>query len=300
VPVKVKAPASSANIGPGFDVLGLALALHNTIELDFTDSDLKLTVTGEGQGAVDRFPLENLAIKSIVHFFELIGGEMPPLLVTMDNRIPLSRGLGSSAATIVGALTAANALTEAGWSRDRIFDAAAEIEGHADNVAAAVYGGLTIAYRHDEKYEARQCAVSERIGMVVLIPEFSLSTAKARAALPADVSRGEAVFNIGRACLLMESLLTGNVTDLSIALEDALHQPWRRALVKDYDQVLRVCADAGAAGAALSGAGPTMIAFYEKEKEADLRRALEASIEAAGLQRRAVFLDVDTVGTATI
>lgn len=294
--VRVKAPASSANLGPGFDVLGLSLALHNSIELDLDGQGIDLTVTGEGQGVVDRRPADNLAIKSIERFYKYIDEDLPPLRIVMDNQIPLTRGLGSSAATIVGALTAVNACSGANLSKEVLFDLAVEIEGHADNVAAALYGGLTIAYPQGELYKVRRCDPDDRVGVVVLIPDTVLSTAKARAALPEEVTRAAAVFNIGRVSLLIESLLTGDFSTLEIALEDALHQPWRRALIEDYDRVVSTCLDAGAKGVALSGAGPTMIAFYDRNEEETFSGALQTAVNSAGLCRRLGFFSVDPHG----
>ena len=298
--VKVKAPASSANLGPGFDVLGLGLTLYNEIMLDFGGPGLELIVTGEGQGVVDRHPQDNLAVRSIARFYERIGDDLPPLHLTMDNRIPLSRGLGSSAATIVGALTAINALSEADLSKKELFDLAVEIEGHADNVAAALYGGLTISYRQGDKFNVRRCEPDKKIGIVVLIPDVGLSTAKAREALPDEITREAAVFNIGRVSLLVESLLTGDLSNMAVALEDALHQPWRRKLVDDYDQVVESCLEAGAKGVALSGAGPTMLAFYDKAEEAGFRDSLQATVGSRGLRRQLGFYSVDPGGAGLI
>lgn len=296
MPVRVRVPASSANLGPGFDVLGLALSIHNTIELDFGVDELSLTVTGEGEGLVDRRPAKNLAVRTIKRFYERAGAQMPPLAITMNNRIPLSRGLGSSAATIVGALLAANELSGAGWRKQRLFDMAMEIEGHADNVAAALYGGLTIAYRQDHHFSVHRCEPAERIGTVVLIPDTPLSTAKARAVLPRDVPREAAVFNIARVGLLVDALLRGDIDILAAGLEDEIHQPWRRTLIDDYDTVVEACSAAGAVGTVLSGAGPTLIAFYDRGKEADFRESLTEAITQRQLRRVPKFVSVDREG----
>ena len=294
--VTVKAPASSANLGPGFDVLGLAVALYNTVELEEGGPGLELAVTGEGEGVLDRLLDENLAVTTIDKFYTGLGRSRPPLRIRMDNRVPLSRGLGSSAATIVAALAAANELSGAGLSKDRLFDLAVDIEGHADNVAAAVYGGLTIAYRRGASFQVRRLDPAAGIGVVVMVPDTSLSTAKARAALPDQVSREAAVFNVGRTALLIEALLSGDLSAAGAGLEDALHQPWRRPLIDDFDVVTRAALEAGAVGAFISGAGPTVAALYDRTVEADMMVALPAVLAQAGSRRRALFLDVDTTG----
>lgn len=294
--VAVKAPASSANLGPGFDVLGLALALYNTVELEESGSGLELTVTGEGEGVLDRRPEENLAITTISKFYEVLGRSRPPLRVRMDNRVPLARGLGSSAATIVAALAAANELSGAGFSKDRLFDLAVDIEGHADNVAAAVYGGLTIAYRRGEGFQVRRLDPAAGVGVVVMVPDVPLSTEKARGVLPDQVSREAAVFNVGRTALLIEAMLSGDLSAAGAALEDALHQPWRRSLIDDYDAAAQAALEAGAVGAFISGAGPTVAALYDRTVEADMMVALPAALARVGSHRRALFLDVDTAG----
>ncbi len=294
--VIVKAPASSANLGPGFDVLGLAVALYNTVELEESGSGLELTVTGEGEGVLDRRPEENLAVTTISKFYEILGRPRPPLRIRMDNRVPLARGLGSSAATIVAALAAANELSRAGFSKDRLFNLAVDIEGHADNVAAAVYGGLTIAYRRGESFQVRRLDPAAGVGVVVMVPNVPLSTEKARAVLPDQVSREDAVFNVGRTALLVEALLSGDLSAAGAALEDALHEPWRRSLIDDYDTVTQAVLEAGAVGAFISGAGPTVAALYDRTVEVDMMVALPAALARAGSHRRALFLDIDTAG----
>ncbi len=298
--IKVKAPASSANLGPGFDVLGLALALHNTIDIEAGGADLELAVVGEGEGVLDRSPHENLAVTTIERFYqEALGRSRPPLRIRMENRIPLARGLGSSAATIVAALSAAAALAGEDFSRQRLFDLAVDIEGHADNVAAAVYGGLTIAYRDGDTYRVRRLDPAANIGFVALVSQTPLSTAEARAALPPDISRDAAVFNIGRVALLVEAFISGDLTAAGSALEDALHQPWRRKLITDFDEVSQVCAGVGMVGSAISGAGPTILSLYDRSEKDRLQEALPTALTDSGSTRQPVFLEVDRVGSTT-
>lgn len=298
--VTVKTPASSANLGPGFDTLGLALTLYDTLTLAPGTSGLTLTVSGEGEGKLDKAVEKNLALKAVKALYNHIGGAPPALDIHMDNAIPLARGLGSSSAAIVGALTAANAFSGAGLRKDELFLLAVELEGHPDNVAAAVYGGLTIAYKLGDKFGVRCCHPAANIGAALLVPGAGLSTAKARAALPAETPRANAVFNIGRTALLVEALLTGDLENLAVAVEDALHQPWRRGLIPDYNVTEYTCYQAGAKGVALSGAGPTLIAFYDKKDEAMFKSPLAAGLASAGVRRRALFLDIDMDGARVV
>ncbi len=295
--VVVKTPASSANLGPGFDVLGLALGLYDTLSIESGTEGIKLTVSGEGQGKLEKQPEKNLACRSVKAFYQRLDKPLPPVNIHMDNEIPLSRGLGSSSAAIVGALTAANYFSGAGMSKEDLFHLAVEIEGHADNVAAAVYGGLVIAYKEKEKFQVKKCRVASNLGSVVLVPKAGLSTAKARAALPEKIEREAAVFNIGRVALLTEALSTGELSHLSIAVEDALHQPWRRSLISDYQATSDVCYRAGAKGVALSGAGPTLIAFFDKAEQDAIDSKLKHELSLAKIDRQALFLKVDEEGS---
>ena len=296
--VTAKTPASSANLGPGFDVLGLALTLYDTLTIETGTDDIKLTVSGEGQGKLDKEPEKNLACRSVRVLYKKIDVAIPAINIHMDNSIPLSRGLGSSSAAIVGALTAANVFSGANLSKDELFNMAVEIEGHADNVAAAVYGGFVIAYKQGENYRVKKCRIAPNLGVVLLVPDEGLSTAKARAALPEEISRDKAVINIGSTALLTDALATGDLSHLPSAVNDALHQPWRRPLIIDYDDTERACYSAGAKGVALSGAGPTLIAFFDKDKDSGIIESnLNDQLKQDGVMRRALFLEIDEEGS---
>lgn len=294
--VKVKTPASTANLGPGFDVLGLALGLHNTIEFKTGAGGLNLTIDGEGADLLLRHPDDNLVFRSVRRFYEFLGTDVPPLDIHMSDEVPLSRGLGSSSATIVAALAGANAFAGAGMDEETVFNLAAEVEGHADNVAAAFYGGLTIAYRGNRGFKAQKIRPAPNVGVAAIIPEAGLATVKARAVVPGEFTRDQAVFNISRVSLLIYALTSGDLSAMATAVEDALHQPPRRRLMPDFDAALEACYSAGAAGVALSGAGPTLVAFYDREKEAALTLELPAALKSAGLQRAIKFLDIDYDG----
>lgn len=289
--VTVSVPASSANLGPGFDVLGLSLNLRNTVSVTASERDT-VTITGEGSQRLAR-GRHNLVVRSLERFYKHIGAARPALEVGMSNIVPLSRGLGSSSAAIVGGLWAANLYSGAGLSKEEVFPLAVELEGHPDNVAAALFGGLTIAYKTRTGHGALCVKPAERLRVILLIPSFKLSTAAARKALPASVSYQDAVFNISRCCLLVTLLTGNNDVESRLAFEDMLHQPYRAELIEGFNDILDECYAAGALGAALSGAGPTIIAFAEEQTVAGVERTLS---ERFSPRYQVLSLEIDLEG----
>jgi len=288
-------PASSANLGPGFDVLGLSLNLRNTVSVSASASD-KVDIEGEGSRRLARGP-QNLVLRSMTRFYEHIGLARPPLSVSLRNSVPLSRGLGSSSAAIVGGLWAANLFSDARLSKEVVFPLAVELEGHPDNVAAALFGGLTIAYKTEGGFGALSIKPTARLRAILLIPSFKLSTAAARRALPESVTYQDAVFNIGRSCLLI-SLLTGQsgVPD-RLSFEDRLHQPYRAKLIEGFSDLIEACYAAGAIGAALSGAGPTVIAFADEKRAGQVELSLREKLSP---RYQVLSLEIDLEGATTV
>lgn len=292
--VRVRVPASSANLGPGFDALGLALSLYNDVNLE---EDESVSVSIEGLGA-DRLPRNdrNVVVRGARALFELTGRPFRGIRATLVNRIPPSRGLGSSAAAWLGGIVGANALLGAPLSRTELLQLAARQEGHPDNVAAALLGGLTVACWAGEEVVAASLPVPLDLEWVVLIPEVEGSTGDARAVLPRTVSREDAVFNVGRACLLIGGLLGGRADLLAVAMEDRLHQPYRRSLFPWMDAVTRAALSAGAVGCVLSGAGPSLLAVARDGGER-VSKAMESALRQAGIEGSARTLEVDRAGT---
>ncbi len=259
-PVRVTVPATSANLGPGFDTLGLALELRDTLEAQVVDDGLVVTVEGEGAGSV---PLDesHLVVASMHAAFDLLGGRPPGLRLHCRNLVPHARGLGSSSAAIVGGVVLARALVVDGAARlddAAAFRLAATLEGHPDNVAPALHGGLTISGR-DEEFWTASAPVDPRIGAVVLVPPTPLSTELARGLLPAAVPHADAAANVGRAALLVAAL-AGQPQWLPTATVDHLHQDARGAAMPETLAVIRALRADGAA-AVVSGAGPTVLAL---------------------------------------
>lgn len=291
--VTVTVPASTANLGPGFDCLGLALALRNTVELYEAKQGLEIDVEGEGE---DRIALDttNLIVRAAEAVFAKVGRRPEGLRVHAVNGIPIGSGLGSSSAAIVGGVAAANALVDGRLGRDELLRLAHELEGHPDNVAAALFGGLILVSASGEELLARALPVPP-LKVALALPEMRLSTAEARAALPAQVALKDAVFNIGRALFTVQALTQGDYDLLRFAMADRLHQPYRKALIPGFDAVVMEARKAGAAAVALSGAGPALVAFAP-DRHWDIAAAMKAAFEANGLASRTFVLPVDRQG----
>lgn len=259
VPVVATVPATSANLGPGFDSLGLALELRDELEATVTASGLGVDVVGESAGDVARDET-HLVVRAMRACFDVLGAQPDGLLLSCRNRIPHARGLGSSAAAIVGGIVLARALVDGGAQRmddESAFRLAAELEGHPDNVAAAVYGGLTIAGLSGNTFYATRVPVAPAITAEVFVPPTALSTELARGLLPELVTHRHAVANAGRAALLVAGL-AGQPELLLTATADLLHQSYRRPAMPDsLDLVDRLRADGHAA--VVSGAGPSVL-----------------------------------------
>jgi homoserine kinase len=296
--VHVRVPASSANLGPGFDALGLALELHNEIEVAESDA---ITVAVEGEGADRLAPNDrNVIVRAVRMAYEAAGRPFHGCAVTCVNRIPLARGLGSSAAAWVGGLLAGNALVGSPLDADALLGLAARAEGHPDNVAAALLGGLTVAYGGSSGARALSLPVPAGLRWVVLVPDVSMSTAEARAVLPSSVRRADAVFNVQRVALLLASLQAGRIDLLPSALEDRLHEPHRLKLFPWMEDVVAAARAAGALGCVLSGAGPSLLAVVRGDAEAKtVGRAMEEALAHAGVSGAARSLEVDTCGAVS-
>lgn len=299
--VTVRVPATSANLGPGFDALGLAFALYNEVSLEVSD---KNQTHAEGEGA----DLLTGAEDTIVHQAALrVFGQLKipasGVTLTLQNRIPLARGLGSSSAAIVGGLVAANewCQREHGHSLHsyQLLQLANEIEGHPDNVAPALLGGLVVsAVNSVGRVQYVQLPVRKYPRFLVFIPDTELSTHQARSVLPAMVSMKDAVFNLSRAALLISSLTTEEWSVLPEALQDRLHQQQRGALIPAFGALSGVAREAGAIGATISGAGPTILFWLPDADEVavTVQSALQNTIGQESLPGRLLPLPVDTAG----
>lgn len=291
--ITVEVPASTANLASGFDCLGLALGLHNRVELEAAESGLEVQVEGEGAERVPR-DAGNLIVRAVHRLCEAYGRPAPGLRLRAHNEIPLSSGMGSSAAAVVGGLVAANALIGAGLSIQELLRLAAELEGHADNAAAALLGGLTLVATTPSGPIARRVEPAP-MQVVIALPAVRLSTAEARAALPEQVPLPDAVFNIGHAALTVQAIEHGDFDLLAQVLDDRLHQPYRQALIPGYPAVAEAARRAGAAAVALSGAGPSLVAFA-RDGHGAIANAMRQAFADAGQPARTFVLPIEPRG----
>lgn len=291
--LRVRAPGSSANLGPGFDSFAIALPLLAEFEVRRARS-WSVNVEGDGAGVpTDEANLFIVAQRAVAKFAKQ---DLSPQHVTQRSAIPLGRGLGSSAAAIAAGVAAANAILGAPLDRMTLLRVAAEVEGHADNVAASLYGGLTVALPTSDGPVATRFAFPSAWRVCLLVPKGKLSTKEARAALPASVSRADAVFNLSHAAALVAAVLRADGALLSVAMNDRLHQQARSRLVPGLERVLEAARSAGAFGAALSGAGPAVLAFAPARLAARVVGAMEEAAEAEGAPGRGRVLRVRAAG----
>jgi len=306
----IKVPATSANLGPGFDALGLALDLwnettvttNNINELE-TDTRIKrilISVKGEGAGRLISNE-KNLIVRTAQKLADRAGKTLPIFHAECVNQIPLSSGMGSSAATIVTGLLMGNTLLGNPFSTEDILNLACEMEGHPDNVAPALLGGLVVSTVNEGKVLAHPIHIGADIHVTIALPDFYLPTRQARAALPKKISMKNAVHNISRAVLVTEAFRTGDLILLGEAMTDKLHQPYRLKLIPGAVSAMEAAKEAGAAAVALSGAGPSLIAFSSKAEAGipqgdNVGESMRRAFEAAGLQARIFQLRVSGQG----
>lgn len=267
---EVRVPATSANLGPGFDALGMALSIY--LEVRFRVSN-RLSIRASGRDSDLVAPGENNLIwQTALAVADHAGQPLPFVEMEVKNDIPIGKGLGSSAAALVAGVVMADELLGLNWSRERLLDEAARIEGHPDNVAACVLGSIVASAIDGEGVtRAVRMELPARYGVAVIVPDFILPTAEARAVLPSTYSRADVVFNIQRSALLIAAMLTQTTDAFHAALEDRLHQPYRERLVPGLGEMLRLRVP-GLLGCALSGAGPSVLVFYERGSEEVVER----------------------------
>ncbi len=257
--IRIDVPATSANLGSGFDSLGIALTMKNRVWMEESDS-LEITCTDEVQVPTDS---SNLIFWAASHLYEICGKKLPGLRIIQENNIPLARGLGSSSACIVAGILGANRFMGNPLSQTDLIHLAAKIEGHPDNTSPALSGGLVASAMEGERVYSVSVPVSDKIRFAVMIPPFELKTEQARAALPKEYSREDAVYNLSRSGLMTASLFSGELHNLRVAVQDRIHQPYRSGLIENYDNVFRMSYELGSLGTYVSGAGPTIIAMVD-------------------------------------
>ncbi|WNS43605.1 homoserine kinase [Paenibacillus sp. MMS20-IR301] len=287
---RVKVPASTANLGPGFDTLGMALPLYAWIEME-ESAETVFHLYGDEMADLPR-DKSNLLYRVAQMVFEEAGVQVPELSISMYSDIPLTRGLGSSASAIIGALAAANAMIGSPLDDAKLFDMATALEKHPDNVGASLFGGIITAVWDGEHADYIRIEPPQELEVLVIIPEFELETVKARKALPAEVTMGDAVHNISRTSMLTAALAAGRLDMVGRAMQDRLHQPYRAPLVPGMEKLLAEAPAHGALGIALSGAGPTLLCLVERreQRKQELERFLLATMQEQGISARTLWL----------
>ena len=303
--VTVTVPATTANLGPGFDCIGAALSLYNSFQFSRLEPSatekLKITVTGQ-EAAKVKTDESNLAYVAFVTLYDRLKQSPPPVAIHINMQVPLARGLGSSATAIVGGLVGANELAGKPLSQVEVMQLAIELEGHPDNVVPALLGGCRLAASNTPGGSWQICDIPWHpdIVPVVAIPDFELSTAEARKVLPADYSRADAIFNAAHLGLLVRALSAGDRDWLGCALQDKIHQPYRRSLILGYEAVQEAAVAAGACGMVISGAGPTLLALTDVTNAGAVVREMAAAWMEFGVKADVRAIGLDTEGAQVL
>jgi homoserine kinase len=294
----VKAPASSANLGPGFDALAIAFDLWNEIDIEPSQDETQVILAGNDAGLLE--DRENLALTAMKFIASRYEKKLPPVKVTVRANVPVARGLGSSAAALVTGLFAANHLLGLGLTRSELYGHAWSMEGHGDNVGAAVYGGAILAVPGIQ--EAIQLTNGADLGLVgvVFIPEATGATWAARAALPGTIPHPDAAFNVATSSSLAVGLLTGNMAAISAGMHDRLHEPYRSRLFPHLTPMADAARQAGAVGACLSGAGPTILALARPQAANRICTAFTEIAERLSVPGHATVFQVASTGVEVV
>lgn len=296
--ISIKIPATTANLGPGFDTLGMALDLYNIVEVEEAEENgINIKIIGLGEGIIPTNK-ENIVYKAAEKVFEKVGIYPQNLSIRLINNIPLSRGLGSSAAAIVGGLMAANQITGQHLSQKELLNLATEIEGHPDNVAPALLGGLIISCLDQGDVVYLRLDPPKELKAIMAIPDFYLSTEKARQALPKTVPLQDAVFNTSRVALFVAALTSGRLDLLDLATQDRLHQNYRSFLIPGMDDVFLDSKKAGAKAVAISGAGPSLIALATESTD-EIAQAMQNAFSKHKIISKVQIMDICLQGCQT-
>ncbi|MBR5504918.1 MAG: homoserine kinase [Clostridia bacterium] len=291
---RVRVPASTANLGPGFDCMGVALQLYNTADFETTDSGFEINITDESRAYVPTNE-NNLVYRAMDALFSMAGKKLEGVKVTVGSDIPVTRGLGSSSAGIVLGLVGGNHLLGDMFSKEELLKVACTLEGHPDNVTPALLGGFTVSYAEKDRVIYSRSEVSSNLTFAAMIPDFYLQTKKSRSILPRFVSMRNASYNIAHASLLTSALTSGDMQLLSSCFRDRVHQRYRFPYIKSGEYIIRASRRFGAYGGYISGAGPTIMSVVSKdnkEYEYNMNELIKTNLKNWHL----VMLDADNTG----
>lgn len=293
-------PASTSNLGSGFDAFGLALQLYLTVEMEISSEGLQIQPSGEGASDIPRHEV-NLIFRSAKKVFEKVGQPLPGLKIIMENQIPLFRGLGSSGAATIAGLVCAARLANLNLPPEEILSLAQAIEEHPENAASSLLGGLTInCVEANGLVICKKVEVNEKLKVVLLIPETAISTYEARRVLPETVPHHDAVFNLQRSALLAYAFISRDYEALKAAMQDKLHQPYRKGLIPHYDEFETLGYQNDALGVCISGSGSTVLGLTLGDgkklqncwQEKTNNLSMKAQVIVTGIDSRGVQVDI--------
>lgn len=290
----ISVPATSANLGPGFDCLGMALTLRNTFTFTVRSAGYDITITGEGADLIPR-NASNLVLRAARILCKHVGRDLPALSLVQHSDVPAASGLGSSSTAVIAGLVGADYILGTGLSRHELLELAIEMEGHPDNVAPALFGGLVLSPMMTAAPPLIEQIALPTQKVAIVLPDFELLTAESRAVLPPKIKRADAIYNLGRLPLVIRALEKKDYQLLSAVMSDRLHEPYRMPLVPGMIAARDAGAAAGAAAVAISGAGPSLIAFAPTDHQA-IVDAMRAAFATAGLASRGWILEIDPLG----
>ncbi|PRR74005.1 homoserine kinase [Clostridium thermopalmarium] len=292
--IRVRIPATTANMGPGFDTLGMALNLYNEIEIEKKRG--KTEIYNNGQKSKDDYK-ENLIYTSLTKTLDMYNYEYNGFYINVSRcDIPISRGLGSSAACIVGGVAAANALMGNIMSTDKTIQVATEIEGHPDNIVPAIVGGMVISLQEGEKISYSKVQFPYKLKFAAMIPNFQVSTAVSRKVLPKSYLKEDCVFNISRSAMLISALYNGEFDKLRTCFSDRIHQPYRKSLIKNAEIILEKAREIGAVGEFISGSGSTLMAVIEPKNAERFEKEAKSFLDSLEDEWKVILLDPDMEG----
>lgn len=299
--VTVKVPATSANIGCGFDCMGVAFQFYNTVKAEETDSGLKIDIADETTKTFLPRDERSLVYKAMTTVFDEVGYTKKGIHIIQENKIPVTRGLGSSGASIVAGILAADSISGSHLSKNDMVELASRIEGHPDNVAAAIYGGMTMVLEDRDKLICKKIPVNaNKIMFAVFVPDFILRTRTSRSVLPDTIPHSDGIFNSGRTALLTYAMMSEDYNLLKTALQDRLHHPYRRGLIRGLEKIFCKSEEYGSLGSYISGAGPAIVSPVYASEASEFRKSMGGYLKKNMQNWGLMLLKPDNLGARLI